>query len=366
MSGWISYIRIMNDFGQSIIDTFQKYILDLDYGFILRPPSLHSLKKMDRHHAMKEMLKHGLVSLDELYQIQKRDSELIKEDPKVLFQPFQPWFRSVHDMFINRIQQQSLVRNDLYIDRYMHDVSKKYVISFCLFDLNDYKTINFGRKLSWYIERFIVNINSIRHKLPAWLIYLYVDSKISNTTHTYYNTIKSLDVDKLIYIDFDFLSINGSVNKSFEKPLSFALSRYLPLFDKSDNIYALIVRDVDQMMTDLDFQLIKLWAYDKNNTDDLLYQWNRWSGNFLTVLGGGFGSKQKLSKEIFQSVVSTFHDELNSLVNGEGQGFEEFFLAFVYRSKYLKRPDNTVIVYNSGRSWYIQPDMDNEFAVFLG
>ncbi len=218
---------------------------------------------------------------------------------------------------------------------------KKYVFSFCMFDISDYGIEVYpNNSLLWYIDRFIINIKNIRKYCPEWEIYLYVDDKLNNPIRGYYYRIKELQVDRLIF-----------KNNISKMPFSYTIMRYMPLFDENDDIYALVVRDMDQIMTENDYELILNWAKDENRTEDLIYTWKPWYTNktdkFIAI-GGGFASKVRLCNQDYIDMFKKYHQEILAESNDIANGYEEYFIAKLYKEGLLNYPKNPIVVYHVG------------------
>ena len=160
--------------------------------------------------------------------------------------------------------------------------------SFCLYDRSvDPENL----PLDKYLDGFIKNTKLINKYFTNFTIILYVDNKISN------QIIKKREITNnplivIKYIDHDTEMVN-----------SFAFHRY-DIFKELFDI--VIVRDCDQILTNLDILMLQQWILDPDSKY-LLYMYKNsiTEFEFDGICTGGFATKDKRLNLCFTTNIYT-------------------------------------------------------------
>jgi hypothetical protein len=163
--------------------------------------------------------------------------------------------------------------------------------SFCLFDgSKDPDNLPFNM----YLNGFLQNCEVIKYHFPDFKIVLYVDQEIKKTIEQNYY----INTNPLIKINF-FDNDTGIQNAA-------VYYRYNILTEPFE---IAIIRDIDQVLTELDIVTLKNWINDHNsNYLFYLYKSSHCKNNsFDGICGGGFATKNNHITALVNSDETTKH-----------------------------------------------------------
>lgn len=151
------------------------------------------------------------------------------------------------------------------------------VISFVLYYNKEY-LLGHTRFILEYLSGLVLNAINIADKLPDWEMWVYVDTTAWD--------------HQLCRMIVKWLLKKGLIKMKLIEDISVnrMTSRYSPAYDP--NVEITVVRDIDSVMTDLDFELIKEWE----NRDERVLRYHEYKMGEGWCMGGGFGVKGTIKK----------------------------------------------------------------------
>jgi hypothetical protein len=201
-----------------------------------------------------------------------------------------------------------------------------------------------------YAEGAIRVVDSAKEYFKDWVVRIYIDVSLFHKGNPefveiwepMFRAIKEKDNVELIVVDFPA----GKVDPYFHHQFVPVIFRYLPIFD--DTVDAVIVRDIDSCLTDIDYFFVNEWLKSDKDLHSYLmctyaYDWhNRGGGGKIRPWAGLWGYKgNKVNEKLWENM---YNFAAEASVGKICYGFDEWVLAdIVFPYINSLKPYNTCV-----------------------